>query len=297
MTNYAFSTGKGLLDLCSQYSLGISEVMQRREQALADASNESVRNQMRQVLAIMKNAVSEGLRRKHVSLGGLVGGDAMLLYRSEFPLLGENAARAAAMAMSVAEVNASMGRIVAAPTAGSSGVLPGVLCAGNYEDEKMVDALFTASAVGMLIQINASVSGAQGGCQAEVGTASAMAAAALVELHGGSPESALFAASIALQNLMGLVCDPVAGLVEVPCVNRNAIGAVNALLCADMARSGIQAVIPFDETVEAMHRVGCSLPQSLRESAEGGIAATPTARELEKSIFAPEPPILDDLGR
>jgi L-serine dehydratase len=199
--------------------------------------------------------------------------------------------------MATAEVNAAMGRIVAAPTAGSCGVLPAVLCVGAYSTDQAVDALFTASAVGMIIAQNASVSGAQGGCQAEIGAASAMAAAALCELHGGAPEAALHAAATALQNLMGLVCDPVAGLVEVPCVKRNALGALNALLCADMALCAITTPIPFDQTVGAMHAVGCAMPQSLRESAMGGIAATDAARDIERRLFEPETPIPEDLGR
>jgi L-serine dehydratase len=297
MSAYTFSSGLALLELCHTHRLSICAVMQKRESAEFGRSEEDVRSEMKRVWRIMGDAVQSGLERAHNSVGGLVGGEAQKLMAMTSPLLGDPARRAAAMAMATAEVNASMGRIVAAPTAGSCGVLPGVLCAEEYEQERIIDALFTASAVGMLIQMNASVSGAQGGCQAEVGTASAMAAAALCELRGGSPAMALHAAATALQNLMGLVCDPVAGLVEVPCVKRNAIGAINALLCADMALCGITSPIPFDETVGAMYAVGCAMPQSLRESATGGLAATPTARALEQSIFGTEQTIPDDLGR
>jgi len=288
MMEYAFTTGEQLLSLCSQQKLSIAKVMRLREQALFHRSEPDVLDQMRDVWAIMRHSVKQGLEQPNLSLGGLVGGEAQKLYGAKSPLLGQPACRAASIAMAVGEVNAAMGRIVAAPTAGSCGVLPAVLSAEDYDEKSVVDALFTASAVGMLIQLNASVSGAKGGCQAEIGAAAAMAAAALVELRGGAPAMALSAAANALQNLMGLVCDPVAGLVEVPCVKRNGIGAINALLCADMALCGITTVIPFDETVSAMYEVGCAMPQSLRESAQGGIANTPCARMLEKSIFATE---------
>lgn len=290
MMDYAFTTGEELLALCDGDNAPISRIMMRREAALGAFDEEHIRGQMRRTWRIMKNAIQKGLEETNSSLGSLVGGEAQKLVQSPSPFLGRPACNAAAMAMAAAEVNASMGLIVAAPTAGSCGVLPGVLCAGYYHEDAIVNALFTASAVGLIIQTNASVSGAKGGCQAEIGTAAAMGAAALTELKGGTPRMALTAAAIALQNLMGLVCDPVAGLVEVPCVKRNAIGAVNALLCADMALCGISAVIPFDETVDAMYRVGCSLPQSLRESGQGGIAATPTAKRIERCLFAPDDP-------
>lgn len=301
--SFDFISGETLMAQCKAHDMRICEVMQARESQLFHQTQQVVREQMRQNLIVMREGAQRGIETIPISVGGLVGGEAKKLYEhAPFALCGTLTATACAMAMAVVEVNASMGRIVAAPTAGASGVLPGVLLAVQKErdsdDEALIDALFTASAVGMIIQRNASVSGAQGGCQAEVGTASAMAAAALVELLGGSPEAALHAAATALQNLMGLVCDPVAGLVEVPCVKRNAIGANNALLCADMALCGIRSFIPFDETVEAMYQVGCSLPPSLRESAQGGIAATPTAKAMEVRLFAPEEmEIPEDLGR
>ncbi len=286
MMRYAFTNGEQLLSLCTQHSLSIGLVMQKREQELFSRDEPQIRAQMREVWAVMKHAALQGISQINISMGGLAGGEAVKLYQNPAPLLGTPASRAASIAMAIGEVSASMGRIVAAPTAGSSGILPAVLLDDSYDVEDIIDALFSASAIGMLIQMNASVSGAQGGCQAEIGTASAMAAAALVELNGGSPIFALSAAANALQNLMGLVCDPVAGLVEVPCIKRNGIGAVNALLCADMALSGITTLIPFDQTVSAMYEVGCAMPQSLRESANGGIANTPCARALEKRIFA-----------
>jgi L-serine dehydratase len=182
-----------------------------------------------------------------------------------------------------------MGRIVAAPTAGASGVLPGVLFSlaetHQLAEDQLVEGLFTAGAVGLVIAKNASLSGAAGGCQAEIGSASAMAAAAAVELVKGSPEQALHAAAIALKNLLGLVCDPVAGLVESPCSKRNAVGTANALVAAEMALAGIESVIPFDEVVAAMYQVGRTLPLTLRETAEGGLAITPTGIKLKKKIL------------
>ena len=183
--------------------------------------------------------------------------------------------------MAVLETNASMGRIVAAPTAGSAGVIPGVLLAlqkaKGYDDVQIERASACAAAVGYLITCNATVSGAEGGCQAEIGSAAAMAAAAAVELEGGSPRQCLNAAGNALTNMMGLVCDPVAGLVEVPCQKRNASGAATALVSAQIALTGIGNLVGFDQAVEAMFKVGRSLPFELRESALGGLAATPDA--------------------
>ena len=197
--------------------------------------------------------------------------------------------RAITYAMAVLEVNASMGVIVAAPTAGSSGVVPGVLLAlqEEYElsDEEILDGLYTAGAVGYLLMRNASVAGAEAGCQAEVGAASAMAAAAAVEIMGGTPQMCLHAAAGALANLLGLVCDPIAGLVEAPCQNRNSIGAANAMISAQQALAGISQVIPFDQMAEAMYHVGRSLPFELRESALGGCAGTPEACARTCEIF------------
>jgi L-serine dehydratase len=193
-------------------------------------------------------------------------------------------------ALSCTEVNAAMGRIVAAPTAGSCGILPAVIITAaealGADEDKMIEGLFTASGVGQIIAKNATLSGAEGGCQAECGSASAMAAAAVVEMAGGTPQMAFDAAAIALQNVLGLVCDPIAGLVEVPCSNRNASGAVNALICADLVLSGANSVIPFDEVVQAMYRIGKLMPESLRETAIGGLAATPTAVKLSKQLLA-----------
>ena len=190
--------------------------------------------------------------------------------------------------MAVVEVNAAMGRIVAAPTAGASGILPGVLLSAarrrNWSDDKLIDGLFTAAAIGAIIAAQATIAGAEGGCQAETGAGAAMAAAAIAALSGAQPPACLDAAAIALKNVMGLVCDPVAGLVECPCIKRNAMGAVNALLAADLVLAGVSSVIPFDETVSAMRSVGKALPLDLRETARGGLAATPTGRRIAEGL-------------
>jgi L-serine dehydratase len=234
---------------------------------------------MRATLEVMRDAVATGLTGEARSRSGLVGGDAKLVSESPSGPLGGDFASAIAASLATGEVNASMGRIVAAPTGGASGVLPGVLltvgarCGAS--DDDLVDALYAAGAIGGVIAARATLSGAAGGCQAEVGSGAAMAAAAAVQLCGGTPEQAGHAASLALQGLLGLVCDPVGGLVEVPCVHRNATGTAVALAAAEMALAGVEFALGFDDVVDAAAHVGRSLPPSLRETAQGGLAATP----------------------
>lgn len=239
---------------------------------------------MHGTLDAMRSAVAEGRSGSANSRSGLTGGDAAKLAAAGVGPIGPPFSDALASALAVAEVNAAMGRVVAAPTGGASGVLPGVLLTlaqrAGADDDALADALFTAAAVGAVIAARASLSGAAGGCQAEIGSAAAMAAAAGAEMLGGAPETSGHAASLALQGLLGLVCDPVGGLVEVPCVVRNGTGAAVALAGMEMALAGIEFPIPFDEVVDAMGSVGRSLPPSLRETAVGGLAATPTARNL-----------------
>lgn len=237
---------------------------------------------MRRVLKIMREAAHQPLENPQKSMGGLIGGEAKkLAARQEtgMSICGAVLDRAMTHAMAVMEVNASMGLIVAAPTAGSAGVVPGLLLAlaevYDFTDEQLVSALFNAGAVGYLAMKNATVAGAVGGCQAEVGVAAAMAASAAVELMGGAPAQSLDAASTVLMNMLGLVCDPVGGLVEYPCQNRNAAGVANALAAAEMALAGIKQHIPFDEMLAIMYQVGKSLPAELRETARGGCAACP----------------------
>lgn len=282
-----FRNGKELLDLCREHNLLISEVMREREITCGNMTNEQIDARLKEILTIMKNAAHTPLETPTRSIGGLIGGEAKKTYefsQTDNNLCGSFLSKAISYSMAVLEVNATMGLIVAAPTAGSAGVLPGVLLAlqeeRNLSDEAICSAIVHASAIGYILMRNASVSGAEAGCQAEVGAASAMAASAVVEAMGGTPEMSLHAASIALSNLLGMVCDPIAGLVEAPCQSRNSIGAANAITCAQLALAGVTHPIPFDEMAEAMYRVGKSIPFELRETAMGGNAGTPTACTL-----------------
>lgn len=287
---YDFQTGFGLVKRCDEEEIPISEVMLRRESEIGDSTREQALSEMRKSLKVMRDSIKKGLTEKMESVSRLSGGEAMLLYRyGDFgPLSGKETCHAAAAAMAVVEVNAAMGRIVAAPTAGASGIIPAVLLESadshGWTDDQLVMGLFCAGAVGMLFAKNATISGAAGGCQAETGVAAAMAAAALVELSGGTPMQCLDAAAIAIKNIEGLVCDPVAGLVECPCIKRNAMGAANALLSADMALCGITSLIPFDEVVASMYAVGRDIRAEYRETAKGGLAATPTGRAIAAGI-------------
>ena len=266
----------------------------RMDQARKEHCEESALvEKMRHALEVMRQSVQEGLSPERRSLSGMVGGQAALLYaRCRTALGGGASGLAAAYALAVAECNACMGKIVAAPTAGSCGILPGtvasLLAEGLCTRREAVMSLFTAGAFGMVIARKASISGAEGGCQAECGSACAMAAAALAELRGGTPDMCAQAAAIAIKNQLGLVCDPVAGLVEIPCIKRNAAGTALAFAAADMALAGISSRIPVDECIEAMREVGETIPCSLRETAGGGLAATPTGKRLREQVYGPE---------
>lgn len=288
-----FRSAAELFSLCRDEGCTVAEAMLRRETERSGVSEEAVRIRLKATLDTMRNSAREAVLSPRPTLGGLIGGEAKRLRDQQAEgrnICGPVVSAAVAYSMGVLEVNASMGLIVAAPTAGASGVLPGVLLALAEEyrlpEKTLVDGLLTAGAVGLLADTLAFVSGAAGGCQAEIGVASSMAAAAAVILMGGSDEAAFSAASTAMQNLLGLVCDPVAGLVEIPCQTRNAVGAANALVSAEIALAGIPARIPLDETLEAMKSVGCALPDSLRETGRGGIAAAPSARRLAKLLRA-----------
>ena len=255
-------------------------------------SEEEILRRMADTLDVMRRSAQTGLKPGVRSMSGLTGGDGLRMseYTSKGePLAGQFAAKAVALALGIGECNASMGKIVAAPTAGSCGILPaGILTMMGERGVSEKDAcmaMITAGAIGMVIANEATLSGAQGGCQAECGSAAAMAAGALVELSGGTNAMVGHACAIAIKNLLGLVCDPVAGLVEVPCVKRNAGGIMCAICAADMALAGIQSVIPVDEIIGAMREVGESMPRELRETALGGISATPTGNAIRERIF------------
>jgi L-serine dehydratase len=269
----------------------ISDIMIEQEIQVTGRTKEEILSIMERNLEVMEKAVERGINGVH-SPTGLTGGDAVLMqkYIEKGNLLsGEMVLDAVSKAMATNEVNAAMGTICATPTAGSAGVVPGTLFSVrkklNPTREQMIAYLFTAGAFGYVVANNASISGAAGGCQAEVGSASGMAAAAIVEMAGGTPAQCAEAMAITLKNMLGLVCDPVAGLVEVPCVKRNAMGAANAMVAADMALAGITSRIPCDEVIGAMFKIGQSMPTALRETGKGGLAATPTGRQLKAKIF------------
>lgn len=285
-------TGIELLEICEKYNISLSEYAIRCEVEEKDVPRDEVIEKMKKNLKVMISAANEGMEKEVYSVSGLIGGDGFKLYnytKKGNTLTGNVTNMAMAMALSSSEVNASMGKIVACPTAGSCGILPAViLSAGkqlNLDEEGLLMGLFAAAAVGIIIGLNATLSGAEGGCQAECGSASAMGAAAVVEMMGGTPEMSLNAAAIVIKNVLGLVCDPVAGLVEIPCAKRNAQGAITALCAADMVMAGIASKIPFDDTVSAMYRVGKSLPESLRETALGGVAVTKEGLKLKEQVF------------
>ena len=281
-----FINGTQLLDYCEKNNKKISEAMFEREVTHLEADPERTMEKMRKAYSIMKASVKKPMEEDIVSMGGMIGGESKKLHtlRNEGKnLCGSVVSKAIAYAMGVLEVNASMGLIVAAPTAGSSGVIPGVLCTiqeeYGFSDDEIVQALFNAGGIGYLITRNATTAGAEGGCQAEVGSASAMAASAVVELFGGTPRQCMDAASLAIVNILGLVCDPIGGLVENPCQNRNAMGASNALVAAELVLAGIKSITPIDETIEVMYAVGRSIPSELRETSMGGLAIAKSACE------------------
>ncbi len=270
----------------------ISEIVLEDQARELEKQEPEIYRTMLESFRVMQQSVEDGIDPDMRSVSGLSGGGAYKMKQAVDKgrtLCGKVFGNALVRALAVSESNACMGKIVAAPTAGSCGIIPAALLTVMEDRElperDVVMALFTASAFGMVIANNASISGAQGGCQAECGAASAMAAAALTELAGGTPQMAEHACAIALKNILGLVCDPVAGLVEIPCIKRNAMGVANAFVGAELALAGIQSAIPADEVIVAMKRIGDAMPRSLKETSEGGLAATPTGKRLKKEIF------------
>lgn len=286
------NSGKELVEICNEEHISLSEYAIRQEMELKECSREELMATMHRTLEVMKESASLGREKEVYSLSGLIGGDAYRLQQyhdQSASLMGNGIIKAMAMAISCSEVNGSMGKIIACPTAGSCGIMPAVLLTAgellNKTDEELVTALFTGAAIGIIIGKNATFAGAEGGCQAECGSAAAMAAATVVEMMGGTPEMCLDAAAIIFKNVLGLVCDPVAGLVEIPCAKRNVSGAVNALCTADLVMAGVTSKIPFDDALAAMYKVGVGLPEELRETALGGVAATPTGKALQEKVF------------
>lgn len=281
-----------LLDETAKNGQPIWQIVLREEQNDSGESQEAILQRALHTYEVMKNAAMSGIASDMKSVSGLTGGDAANYYnylRNHKSLLGTMESKAVAYALGTSGYNAAMGVVVACPTAGAAGIVPGVLIAAQEEygfsDREAVYGLLTASAIGGVVATRATISGAAGGCQAECGTAAAMAAAALVEVMAGSPRQCADAAALALKNTLGLACDPVAGLVEVPCVKRNGVYAVMAVAAADMALAGIRSFIPLDEVIDAMYQIGCSMPSCIRETAEGGLATTPTGLAARRRLF------------
>lgn len=281
-----------LQKLANERNMKISDIAIEEQISESDMTKDEILAKMRVALDTMLDSIEQGTKPDVKSESGLTGGNAYKMKKqidAGKAITGPVISNAIRMALAVAEMNAAMGRIVAAPTAGSCGILPGALGTMIQErgvsKEAATEALFTAGEVGLIIANNACISGAEGGCQAECGTASAMAAATIVELAGGTVDMCIDAVAITLKCILGLVCDPVAGLVEVPCVKRNASGVTLAFTAAEMVLAGIKSVIPADEAVHAMKRIGDTLPATLRETAEGGLATSLTGNALKKDIF------------
>lgn len=281
---------KDILDICEREKIEFWQVVQQADVQERGVSSEESFDTMRQMYDAMKRADAE-YRSDLRSASGLVGGDGEKLREynaSGRNICGDFVAEVMEKAVKMGESNACMRRIVAAPTAGSCGVIPAVFLTAQekmgYTDDKMAEALYISAGVGAVIAENASIAGAAGGCQAEIGSASAMAAAGLTWLQGGSAEMAAHASAMALKNMLGLACDPVCGLVEIPCVKRNVSGAVNAVTSSQMALAGIKSAIPVDEVIDAMRRIGNEMPLSLKETAQGGLATTKTAKEIVLKI-------------
>ncbi len=286
------SSGRELIALCKEKQMSLGEVAIDDQLTELGISKEELFKMLQDTYDIMKASASDVITNKEINPFQITGGNAKKILRraqSGKSLLGKDVVTAIARGFSTSEVNAGMGKIVAAPTAGGAGILPGSLTwvqeKYNYSDEEMLVPLLIAGTVGRIIACNATIAGAEGGCQAECGSATAMSAAAIVYSQGGTVEQSLTAASFSMLMVLGLVCDPVAGLVEFPCALRNGSGTINALVASDIALSGVQCIVPFDEVVEAMYQVGNSLPESLRETALGGCAACPTAKKIECKVF------------
>lgn len=294
--SFVFRNSKELLELCEKHELPIWKAMLQYEVQMSNRSEEEVLQMLDERLQVIFDGIQATLDKPELSPSGMAGKSTPLLAKAlnDFEdlkdelLLNETAVRAMLGAIATGENNARMGVILAFPTAGAAGILPGVIFGAKDKlgltREQMVEMMLTASAVGVVIANSATLSGAAGGCQAEVGSATAMAAAALTEVRGKSPAAALHAASLALKNMIGLACDPIGGLVEVPCIKRNGIGAVYSMAASDMACMGITSFVPFDEVVRAMREVGDLMSPRIKETAMGGLAQTPTGLEVAERM-------------
>lgn len=287
-----YNTAQEIIDVCKErnchiYDLVIEEEMERSAQTEAE-----VREHIDKIINVMEKSTEKGIKESRVTRFQMTDGFAKKYYdyqEDHEPIVGKFLVRTMARAFATSEYNDEMGKIVAAPTAGSSGIVPATIVSAKekygFDNEVIENGLLTSIAIGQIIAKYATFAGAEGGCQAECGAASAMAASALVEMLGGTPQQALHAASITLVNVLGLVCDPIAGLVQYPCAFRNASGVINAFISADMAMAGITSFVPFDEVAAAMGEVGRSLKPELRETGLGGLAGTPTGKRIRKEYL------------
>ncbi|MBU1992222.1 MAG: L-serine ammonia-lyase, iron-sulfur-dependent, subunit alpha [Patescibacteria group bacterium] len=289
---HTFTTGKELLKFTKKHKVNISDAMLLYEISYSGKTEEWIKDRMLKRYEIMKAAIYKGVKSTKKSASHMSGGNAKKMFKeiknSKKYFLNRLALKAISYAIATGETNACMGRIVAFPTAGASGVVPSLLVALEEDQrlskEKILDALFNAAGIGLIIAENATLAGAEGGCQAEIGSAAAMAASAVTEIHGGTPEQCLNAAALALKNMLGLACDPIGGMVEVPCIKRNAFAAMYALTASDMTMAGIESYVPFDEVVVAMRNIGKLISSKLRETAMGGLAVTKTGENVKKKL-------------
>ena len=293
--SYTFTSAEQLLKLCKKHKVSIGEIAIRYEMEYSSHSRSEVMARMKKVFNVMQDAVKKAINKPEKSAFGMSDSSAPKLIKAlksgKKLVMPPLVTKAMAYATATGETNSAMGRIVAFPTAGGSGVVPGVIIA-TYEEwktseEKTLKALFTASAIGILFAEKATLSAAAGGCQAEVGAAVTMASAALTELRGGSPEQAINASALALKSYLGLVCDPLGGLVAVPCIKRNMLGASAACAASDASVSGVETFIPFDEVLMAMNNISKIMSPKLRETALGGLAVTPTGLTIRKKLGLP----------
>lgn len=285
---YEYESIEDILKLCRAMELPFSEVVLRAEEERGDMSRAAILQEVSRRIQIFRDAVRTGLDDKGKTPSGMSGGDAVTIRDASISLLGEFPRTALSFAIAVSEANAKMYRIVACPTAGSCGIMPGCFVAMEtvyaVSEEQLVNGFLVAAGIGNVITNVAGVAGAVGGCQAECGSAAAMAAGGIVAAMGGDEEQIVHAATLALKNVLGLVCDPVAGLVEVPCIKRNGMHAVHSITAAQMALSGIKSIIPADEVILAMKHIGAAMPSSLRETSEGGLAVTPSALVIAEKV-------------
>jgi L-serine dehydratase len=292
MTKIRFDSASDLIKQADKSTKTIGQLVIEQTKNSQLISSDEVIADMHKRIVIMEESIKKGLQNTGRTKSGLAGGDAVLLkkYKSAKQIISKTQLKALSYSFAIMEQNARFGKIVALPTAGSAGTVPGSLIAVfedlNLNRDDLIDAFFTAGAVGILVASKASVAGAVGGCQAEVGTASAMAAAGLTQLRKGTPSQCFNAAAIALKGLLGLVCDPVAGLVECPCIKRNATAISNAFMASELTLAGVRSNIPFDEVVMAMNNVSKLMAQELKETAKGGLATTPTGEKIRRKLYS-----------